>query len=89
MQDPDGEEIPEYVIALVDQALLHDARVGEQGLHSEIHGHRLVISGVVSTAERQQLVGTVAAEVAPTIYDIVNQTELAVHASRREHEELP
>jgi hypothetical protein len=68
---------------------LHDPRVGEQGLRTEIHGQRLVISGVVSTKERQEQVPVVAAEVAPTALHIVNQTEVAVQSGRRLDEELP
>ncbi len=89
MEGTDADEIPEYLIALVDQTLLHDPRVREQGLRTEIHGHRLVISGVVSTIERQELVTIVAAEVAPPAFEIVNQTELVIHGGRRHTEELP
>ncbi|HEV8295966.1 MAG TPA: hypothetical protein VGQ20_01670 [Acidimicrobiales bacterium] len=88
MSGNEAAAIPEYVIALVEQRLLHDPRVGEQGLRTEIHGHRIVISGVVPTAERQALVAVVAAEVAPEDYEIVNQTELAVTPAARPDEEF-
>jgi hypothetical protein len=87
--DPACDDIPEYVLARVHQSLLHDPRVGEQGLRTEIHGQRLVISGVVATKERQQQVPVVAAEVVPDTFHIVNQTEVAVQTGRRLDEELP
>ena len=45
-----------YLAAHLEEALTEDGRVAEPGLHVQVAGDRVVVSGTVSDAERKEAV---------------------------------
>ncbi len=45
-----------YLAAHLEEALAEDGRVAEPGLHVQVVGNRVVVSGTVSDPERKQAV---------------------------------
>lgn len=88
MPDRAGASVPEYVAAHLEEALLLDGRVGEQGLHVEVHGNRLVVTGRVGNEQRRANVDVVAAEAAPAGFEIVNHTEVTLPGPGAHDEEF-
>jgi len=58
-----------YLAAHLEEALTEDGRVAEPGLHVQVVGDRVVISGTVSDAERK-------AAVSEVLVDLVGEREL-------------
>lgn len=50
------EENPGYLAAHLEEALTEDGRVAEPGLHVQVDGERVVVSGTVSDQERKEAV---------------------------------
>ena len=48
-----------YLGAHLEEALAEDGRVAEQGLHVQVTGDRVVVSGTVSDPERKRAVAEV------------------------------
>ena len=48
-----------YLGAHLEEALAEDGRVAEPGLHVQVAGDRVVVSGTVSDPERKEAVATV------------------------------
>lgn len=67
-----------YQAEHVKDHLLRDPRVGELDLHVAIEGRRVVVTGHVSTVERQAAVSTILAELLPE-HDLRNETTLSVY----------
>src|SRR5690606_22381359 len=80
--------VPEYVAGHLEETLLLDGRVGEEGPHVELHGTRLVITGRVGTERRRANVDVVAAETAPAGFEIVNHTEVTLPGADAHDEEF-
>jgi osmotically-inducible protein OsmY len=62
----------QYLVGRVEDALVHDPRVGEQALHVDVVGKRVILSGSVPTEERRRAAAIVAAEVLPG-YEVHNR----------------
>jgi osmotically-inducible protein OsmY len=65
-----------YVGAHLEEALAEDARVAEPGLHVEVRGDRVVVTGTVSDAARKEAVAAVLAERCEG-REVVDLTEVA------------
>jgi osmotically-inducible protein OsmY len=68
-------EPEDYAVQRLRDALATDERVAEMGLDVQVSAGKVFLTGQVATAERQQAVGTVAAEVLPD-YEVHNQTSV-------------
>ena len=68
-------EPEDYAVQRLRDALATDVRVAEMGLDVQVSGGKVFLTGQVATAERQQAVGAVAAEVLPD-YEVHNQTSV-------------
>ena len=68
----------EYVVGHLQDALAHDPRVNELGVTVAVRGNRLFLGGTVSSAERRDAVGLVAAELAHEC-EIVNEIAVAAY----------
>ena len=55
----------EYVVGHVEEALATDPRVNEQGLHVEVAGGKVFVTGSVSTSQRKSAVSDVVGELVP------------------------
>jgi osmotically-inducible protein OsmY len=64
-----------YLLQHVQDALASDDRARELGVDVTVAGRRLVLTGVVATADQREAIGDVVREVAPD-HEVVN--ELAV-----------
>ena len=74
MSSPDP--LPDaYLLQHVQDALASDDRARELGVDVTVAGRRLVLTGVVATADQREAIGDVVREVAPD-HEVVN--ELAV-----------
>ena len=80
-------EEPEYLVAHIEDALAHDARVNELGLHVAVRGQRLYVNGTVSTDARRQAVTEVVAELADG-FEVHNETAVATMSVPDDGEEL-
>lgn len=78
-------EPEDYARQRLREALAADARVGELGLQVRTVAGKVFLSGQVPTAERQQAVGVVAAEVLPD-FEIHNETVVTAVAEPRVEE---
>jgi osmotically-inducible protein OsmY len=67
-----------YTAEQVERALTQDDRTNELGVNVEVNGSTVVLRGEVAGTQRRQLIGDVAAEVAPglTIRNEVQVTEV-------------
>jgi osmotically-inducible protein OsmY len=65
-----------YVTAHVHEALATDARVNEPELEVQVVGGRVLVTGVVPTAERHDAVGDVVRECCPGL-EVENRTTVA------------
>jgi len=68
-------EPEDYAVQRLRDALATDERVAEMGLDVQVSAGKVFLTGQVATPERQQAVGTVAAEVLPD-YEVHNQTSV-------------
>ena len=66
-------EPEDYAVQRLREALATDHRVGEMGVQVRTVAGKVFLTGQVSTDERRQAVGQVAAEVLPD-YEIRNDT---------------
>ena len=72
-------EPDEYAVQRLREALATDDRVAEMGVQVRTVAGKVFLTGQVPTPERQQAVGTVAAEVLPD-YEVHNETVVTVVA---------
>ena len=73
MNIDDPSEPQDYAIQRLRDALAADARLAEMGVQVRMVGGKVFLTGQVPTVERQDAVGTVAAEVLPD-YEVHNET---------------
>ncbi len=73
MTEPDA-----YLGEHVKDTLLHHPDVGELDVQVLVTGNRVVVSGHVSTADRQQAISRVLDEILPT-HDVHNETTVAIY----------
>lgn len=72
------EENEGYLGAHLEEALAEDGRVAEQGLHVQVSGDQVVVSGTVSDPARKQAVADVLADlIGPR--RLVDLTDVAGH----------
>jgi osmotically-inducible protein OsmY len=57
------DEPPEYVVGRIEEGLARDLH--ELGVHVELQGGDVVLTGEVATEERRELIAAVARELAP------------------------
>ncbi len=81
------ERLP-YLAARIQEALAQDSRVGELGIHVEVDGHEVRVSGVVSTPERRDAIREVVHEIAKG-YRFTNATSVFRVHPHTEAEVLP
>jgi osmotically-inducible protein OsmY len=72
-------EPEDYAVQRLRDALATDDRVAEMGVQVRTVAGKVFLTGQVPTPERQQAVGTVAAEVLPD-YEVHNETVVTVVA---------
>ena len=65
-----------YLSAHLEEALAEDGRVAEQGLHVQVVGDQVVVSGTVSDRERKQAVAEVLSDLVGS-RELVDLTEVA------------
>ena len=65
-----------YLSAHLEEALAEDGRVAEQGLHVQVAGDQVVVSGTVSDPERKQAVTEVLADLVGS-RQLVDLTDVA------------
>jgi osmotically-inducible protein OsmY len=65
-----------YLGERIRTALAQDSRVNELGVQVTLVGHRVFVTGIVATAERQQAVAIVIAEQFP---DLEVHNDVTVH----------
>lgn len=70
-------EPEEYAIQRLRDALAADERVAEMGVQVRMVAGKVFLTGQVATPERQQAVGTVAAEILPD-HEVHNETVVTV-----------
>ena len=80
-------EPEDYAIQRLRDALATDERVGEMGVQVRVAAGKIFLTGQVATAERQEAVGVVAAEVLPD-YEIHNETDVVAVGDRPRVERL-
>ena len=66
-------EPEDYAVQRLREALAADERVAELGVQVRTVAGKVFLTGTVPTADRQQAVGAVAAEVLPD-YEVHNET---------------
>lgn len=72
------EEPAVYVAEHIKDELLRDPQVGELDLHVVVDGHRVVVSGNVSTQERHDAITRTLKEQLPD-HDVRNETTVAAY----------
>jgi hypothetical protein len=72
------EEPTAYLSERIKEELLHHPDVGELDVHVAVDGRLVVITGHVSTPERQQAVSDVLRELLPE-HDVRNETTVSVY----------
>jgi hypothetical protein len=77
-----------YLAEHVREALAQDARVGELGVKVEISGETVVLSGTLTTPERQEAAAAVAHDLLPD-HEVRNETAVTDHPESTEVEHLP
>jgi osmotically-inducible protein OsmY len=78
----------DYVVGHVRDALATDERTGVLDVHAAVVAGPLVLTGNVTTPERREMIGVVAAEAADGL-EVVNElTVLSSAAPGHEREEL-
>ena len=65
-----------YLSAHLEEALAEDGRVAEPGLHVQVAGAQVVVSGTVSDRERKQAVAEVLSDLVGS-RELVDLTEVA------------
>ena len=80
-------EPEDYAIQRLRDALATDERVGGMGVQVRVAAGKIFLTGQVATAERQEAVGVVAAEVLPD-YEIHNETDVVAVGDRPRVERL-
>lgn len=65
-----------YLAAHLEEALAEDGRVAEPGLHVQVTGDRVVVSGTVSDPERKQAVADVLGDLVGA-RQLVDATDVA------------
>lgn len=70
-------EPDDYAIQRLRDALATDERVAEMGVQVRMVAGKVFLTGQVATPERQQAVGTVAAEILPE-HELHNETVVTV-----------
>jgi len=84
---PPEEEPPHYLVQRVREALAHDERVSELEVKVKVFGHKVFLTGPVSTEERRVAIDEVLGEILPD-YEIHNETQVAELGPRPEAEKL-
>jgi hypothetical protein len=85
---PEAERSLPYLAAKIQESLAQDSRVGELGIHVEVDGDEIKVSGVVSTPERREAIPDVVLEIAEG-YRITNATSVISVHPQTEPEVLP
>lgn len=70
-----GDEPAEHVVGRLREALAEDPRVAEQHIDIAITGHRVVLTGLVSSDEIHGAAGELASEMLPG-YEVCNHTSV-------------
>jgi osmotically-inducible protein OsmY len=72
------EKAPHYVAGAIEQALAEDPRTHELGIHADVRGDVVHLTGEVAGEERRRLIEDVARQAAPglTIRNEVSVAEL-------------
>jgi osmotically-inducible protein OsmY len=65
MSTESAASTPDYLVGHIEDALIRDPRVNEQGLHVSIAGDRVFVTGTVSTKQRREAVVDVVRELLP------------------------
>jgi len=71
-----------YLSERVREALLRAPDIGELDVHVSVDGNLVVVSGHVSTTERQDAITRVVAELLPD-HDVRNETTVAIYPEPR------
>jgi osmotically-inducible protein OsmY len=82
-----GDLAPEYLAEHIRQAITTDPRTVEQGIDVRVVGDEVYLSGTVTSAERRDGVGDVAAELAEG-RPVHNQVEVAEPTDRHTTERI-
>lgn len=77
-------ESGDYTAQALREALGRDDRVGELGIKVTVLGDEVTLTGKVSTAERREVVGTVAKETLPHLSVINNVKVIELEAPQTE-----
>jgi osmotically-inducible protein OsmY len=83
-----ADEVPEYLIGRIQQALATDDRTGELELDVRLVAGRIFLTGAVATAERRGAVEEVVREMAPG-HEVVNELTVAGEGEPGGGERLP
>ena len=78
---------PEYLGGWLSDRLAEDDDLHELGIHVRVAGDAVFLSGVVSTDERRELVGTRAAALVPG-YRVCNEVTVASYDEPVDRESL-
>jgi osmotically-inducible protein OsmY len=81
----------DYLVGHVEEALACDPRVNEQGLHVNVVGKRVFVTGTVSTKGRRDALESVVGEVLPG-YEVRNEVTVSTdypEPAASEMERLP
>jgi len=81
-------EVPAYFLAWVRECLARDERVGELDLTLDLRGHKLYITGNVSSPERRDALSACVRELVADI-EISNDTSVMTFEPTAESESLP
>jgi osmotically-inducible protein OsmY len=87
MADQSPEPDP-YLAEHVREALGKDSRVSELGVEVEISGQTVILSGAVTSAERQAAAAAVAHDLLPQ-HQVRNETRVAELPEPTDSEHLP
>lgn len=72
------EEPAGYLSEHVRDALLRDPEIGELDVHVTVRGNRVIVSGHVSTVDRQEAITRALADLLPD-YDVRNETSVSIY----------
>lgn len=83
----DRESPPEYLVGHIEDALARDPRVAEQGLHVEVAGGEIVVSGAVVSAQHKENVVDLINELLPG-HRVSDRTTVADYDENGDIEEV-
>jgi osmotically-inducible protein OsmY len=70
------DEPKQYLIARIQEALAKDGRVNELDIDVVLAGHKIFLSGEVTTARRKEAISEIARECLPG-YEVVNEVNIS------------